>query len=69
VACLNEKAEPVVIEAEGWYARILQHEIDHLHGTLYIDRMNSRSFCTQDNHARYWKDKSIAEVLSAENLG
>jgi peptide deformylase len=33
-----------VIEARGWYARILQHEIDHLNGTLYVDRMNTRTF-------------------------
>jgi peptide deformylase len=55
VECLNEKAEPVVIAAEGWYARILQHEIDHLNGILYIDRMKSRTFSTQDNFTRYWK--------------
>jgi peptide deformylase len=65
VECLNEKAEPVIIDAEGWYARILQHEIDHLHGALYIDRMNARSFCTQDNYVRYWKDQSVAEILEA----
>jgi peptide deformylase len=58
VECLNERAEPVVIVAEGWYARILQHEIDHLNGILYIDRMKSRSFSTQDNYTRYWKDKA-----------
>jgi peptide deformylase len=69
VECLNEKAEPVIIAAGGWYARILQHEIDHLHGALYIDRMNSRSFCTQENYARYWKDRSIAEITSPEKLG
>src|SRR5687768_630107 len=28
----DERAEPVEIEARGWYARILQHEIDHLEG-------------------------------------
>jgi peptide deformylase len=61
VECLNEKAEPVVITADGWYARILQHEIDHMHGVLYIDRMKSRSFSTQENHSRYWKDKSTPE--------
>ncbi len=61
VDCLNEKAEPTVITAEGWYARILQHEIDHLNGTLYIDRMNPRSFSTLDNHVRYWKDKPVSE--------
>ena len=55
VDCLNEKAEPVSIHAEGWYARILQHEIDHLDGTLYIDRMQSRTCSTMDNHTRYWK--------------
>ena len=69
VECLNEKAEPVMIDAGGWYARILQHEIDHLQGALYIDRMNSRSFCTQENHARLWKDRPIAEVISPEKLG
>lgn len=30
------------LEADGWPARILQHEIDHLHGTLFIDRMKPR---------------------------
>jgi uncharacterized protein len=50
VDCLNEKAEPVNIRAEGWYARILQHEIDHLHGTLYIDRMQTRTFMTRESY-------------------
>jgi len=30
---------PVVIEATGWFARIFQHEFDHLNGTLYSDRL------------------------------
>jgi peptide deformylase len=62
VECLNERAEPVIIDASGWYARILQHEIDHLGGVLYVDRMNTRTFFTQDNYVRHWKDRSIAEV-------
>jgi peptide deformylase len=49
VECLNERAEPITIDAEGWYARILQHEIDHLNGTLYIDRMDTRTFSTAEN--------------------
>lgn len=71
VECLNENAEPVVIEAAGWHARILQHEIDHLYGTLYIDRMISRTLTTADNMARYWKDQSIEEIrrlLAAEEV-
>ncbi len=61
VDCLNERAEPVTIHARGWYARILQHEIDHLHGTLYIDRMLTRSFMGRENFERYWKDVPMAE--------
>lgn len=57
VECLNERAEPVVIKARGWYARILQHEIDHLHGRLYLDQMQTRTFMTVENYARHWKDK------------
>ncbi|MGW9629878.1 peptide deformylase [Agromyces sp. NPDC055520] len=30
------------IEAEGWLARIFQHEYDHLDGTLYTDRLGER---------------------------
>lgn len=37
VRALNEHGLPVVIEGEGLMARCLQHEIDHLHGKLYID--------------------------------
>ena len=61
VECFNERAEPLLMTVEGWYARILQHEIDHLNGILYVDRMKPRSISTQDNYARYWNDKSIAE--------
>jgi len=49
VECLNERAELITITAQGWYARILQHEIDHLNGTLYIDRMQTRSFTNLEN--------------------
>jgi peptide deformylase len=64
VECLNEKAQPMAIRAEGWYARILQHEIDHLNGILYIDRMQPRSFATMDNYTRYWKDLEPAAFWS-----
>jgi peptide deformylase len=30
---------PVHIEATGWFARIFQHEFDHLEGILYVDRL------------------------------
>lgn len=62
VTCLNEHAEPVEINARGWYARILQHEIDHLQGKLCIDHARSRSWMTIDNYIKYWRDKSIEEI-------
>jgi len=62
VDCLNERGEPVTIHARGWYARILQHEIDHLRGTLYIDRMRSRSFMNRENFERYWKNAAPEEL-------
>jgi peptide deformylase len=67
VEYLNEHAEPVRAEAEGWYARILQHEIDHLNGILYIDRMLARSFSTVENHERVWKGTPTSIVR--EKLG
>ncbi|HPR34408.1 MAG TPA: peptide deformylase [Anaerolineaceae bacterium] len=38
VKAKNRFGKPLKIEAEGWLARIFQHEIDHLEGVLYIDR-------------------------------
>jgi peptide deformylase len=63
VAYLNEHGEPQSVEASGWYARILQHEIDHLRGTLYIDRMETRTFTSLDNWSRFWKGKPVRHVL------
>jgi para-nitrobenzyl esterase len=62
VEALDHKGTPVTIEAGGWYARILQHEIDHLDGRLYLDRMHSRSLCTHENHGRHWAGRPIEEV-------
>ena len=68
VDCLNERGEPVVIEARGWHARILQHEIDHLNGRLYIDRMLSRSFMSIDNLTKHWSDKTFSHLQAALDL-
>lgn len=39
VTGLDESGEPATVEAEGWVARILQHEIDHTDGILFTDRL------------------------------
>ncbi|GHO93911.1 peptide deformylase [Reticulibacter mediterranei] len=35
------KGRAIKVNAEGWWARILQHEIDHLNGILFLDRLDS----------------------------
>lgn len=38
VKALTRHGKPQKVMAEGWMARIIQHEMDHLDGILYIDR-------------------------------
>lgn len=63
VSFLDEKGESHTLDTSGWHARIIQHEVDHLLGTLYIDRMLSRSFTSVDNLKQHWKDLSAEDVI------
>jgi peptide deformylase len=65
VVCLDESGRERVIEASGWYARILQHEIDHLNATLYVDRMQPRTFSSLENYSRLWKNKTVEAVKAS----
>ena len=69
VEYLDEHAESKRVEAVGWYARILQHEIDHLAGVLYVDRMHSCTFTTLENLDRFWKDLPTSDVLAKLKSG
>lgn len=40
VSALNEKGEEIILEADDLLAVCLQHEIDHLNGVLFIDRLS-----------------------------
>jgi peptide deformylase len=37
---VDAAGEPAFIEATGMAARCLQHEVDHLDGTVYVDRLS-----------------------------
>jgi peptide deformylase len=63
----NEKGDAVSWRVRGWPARILQHEVDHLNGTLYVDRMMSRTLGHNQEIAAHWGKVPIAEVR--EKLG
>ncbi|MFC9280723.1 peptide deformylase [Streptomyces collinus] len=51
----------------GWPARIVQHETDHLDGTLYLDRAELRSLSTNEAVAALWAQP--APRAAAEALG
>jgi peptide deformylase len=36
---LDRSGKKIAFEASGYHARVLQHEIDHLNGLVYLDRM------------------------------
>jgi peptide deformylase len=36
---LDREGQPYTLEAEGFHARVIQHECDHLEGSVYLDRM------------------------------
>lgn len=46
----------------GWQARIVQHETDHLFGTVYVDRVLTRSLCSNAEYARRWASPGIEEA-------
>lgn len=62
VAYLNEFGEKRIIRAEGWHARILQHEIGHLNGTLFIDIADSRTNITMDEYKEKWMYASATDI-------
>ena len=62
VTGLDEKGQRQTWRVKGWPARILQHEVDHLAGTLYIDRMITRSFGTLAQVKARFGGKPIAQV-------
>jgi peptide deformylase len=64
VSYFDEHGARQNVEVSGWYARILQHEIDHLHGSLYIDRMRTRTFGSLDNWNRFWKNRRTEDTLT-----
>ncbi|MFG2793621.1 peptide deformylase [Streptomyces sp. NPDC048419] len=49
----------------GWPARIVQHETDHLDGTLYLDRAELRSLSSNEAMAQRWTQPTPEEAARA----
>jgi peptide deformylase len=57
VKALDRRGNRVELDLEGYTARVAQHEIDHLDGVLFIDRMKSfETLCFLDEYSKYWTD-------------
>lgn len=57
----SETGSPIKITAEGWFARVLQHEIDHLDGILYTDRLDR-----QEDLREVTEDEADEELAPSE---
>jgi peptide deformylase len=67
---LDLDQNPVHIEAVGWFARIFQHEFDHLEGTLYIDKLidEYKNEANEIIQERGWGKESLTWLPGQENL-
>ncbi|EDW42712.1 peptide deformylase, mitochondrial [Drosophila sechellia] len=57
---IGKLGTPSEMELEGWSARIAQHEVDHLNGTIYMDKMDFSTF-----NCILWEQINAAEGRSA----
>ena len=55
VRALDRHGKPISMTADGFPARVIQHEVDHLDGVLFFDRMTSfESLTFLEEYSRYW---------------
>ena len=55
VRALDRHGKPISMTVDGFSARVIQHETDHLDGVLFVDRMTSfESLTFLDEYSRYW---------------
>ena len=65
VEALDEHGRPVDRVFSGWAARIVQHEVDHLRGRLYLDRVETRSLSTTGSYARLWAGRPPEDAAAS----
>ena len=61
---LDLAGNPLAEVVTGWSARIVAHEIDHLSGTLFLDRAEMRSLATNASVARFWHQPSTQRAAA-----
>lgn len=52
----DRRGQAVQLDAEGFFARVIQHEVDHLHGRVFLDRLPDLSTLTHlREYEQFWK--------------
>ncbi len=65
----DREGRAITLEAEGFPAVAAQHEIDHLNGILYVDRMDGlEKLCYQEEFEQFWipKQESASAGVAPE---
>ncbi|MDH5762601.1 MAG: peptide deformylase [Nitrospinota bacterium] len=63
VEAFSRDGEKMVVEARGFLAVVLQHEIDHLHGKVFLDRMTDLTqLAWVEEWETYWAEKEPADA-------
>ncbi len=63
VQALDRKGAPLDFEASGLYAVCIQHELDHLIGKVFLDRMTDLSTLSQlDEFTHYWQQEPASVI-------
>ncbi len=61
VEACSRQGEKMVVEVQGFLAVVLQHEIDHLHGIVFLDRMKDLTqLAFADELKTYWTEEEAA---------
>ncbi len=56
VSGLDREGQVVALDAEGFFARVIQHEVDHLNGKVFLDRLPDLQTLTHlREYEQFWK--------------
>ena len=56
VSGLDREGHAVQLDAEGFFARVIQHEVDHLHSRVFLDRLPDLKTVTHlREYEQFWK--------------
>lgn len=63
ITSLNRRGEQIILDGEGYLARCIQHEIDHLNGVLFVDHVREKWLYHENTKQRI----DVMEVIRLTN--